>query len=181
MIEIKDIIENDKPDIFGITEILNKSNPTITAAELHIEGYDCFYNNDKWERGIALYFKSTLNAKKYTKFDEIDFTESDWGTFTSENKESLLIGCIYRSGSSSQQNLEQLNLLIKNPKIDKFDKTFIAGDFNFPNIRWGEANEKDFSEVINDAFLIQHITNPTRYRENQKSNIHTGSGAYKRN
>lgn len=84
MIEIKDIIENDKPDIFGITEILNKSNPTITAAELHIEGYDCFYNNDKWERGIALYFKSTLNAKKYTKFDEIDFTESDWGTFTSE-------------------------------------------------------------------------------------------------
>ena len=98
-----------------------------------------------------------------------------------KNKESLLIGCIYRSGSSSQQNLEQLNLLIKNPKIDKFDKTFIAGDFNFPNIRWGEANEKDFSEVINDAFLIQHITNPTRYRENQKSNIHTGSGAYRRN
>ena len=55
MDELKHIINNENPDLLGITEILSKCCKDITPAELKIEGYDCFYSEEKFERE-ALFF-----------------------------------------------------------------------------------------------------------------------------
>ena len=54
----------------------------------------------------------------------------------------------------------------------------IAGDFNYKNIDWehqyavtGQKHLIDFIESIQDCFLYQHITEPTRYRENEPPNL----------
>ena len=51
--------------------------------------------------------------------------------------------------------------------MSSFDKILIASDFNFPDIKWGESNEDNFSEIVKDAFMVEHIEKPTRFRENQ--------------
>jgi hypothetical protein len=65
------MIENDKPDIMLITEVIPKrqTNP-ITRALLQIEGYDCILNFDPEKdnlgasgiRGVAIYYKDSLSG-----------------------------------------------------------------------------------------------------------------------
>ena len=56
-----------------------------------------------------------------------------------------------------------------------YDRVFICGDFNYPTARWDGtwSNERDeaFHEAVRDGFFIQHINQPTRYREGQQSNV----------
>ena len=79
--EIIDVINNESPDILAFTELLNKKCPSITKAELKLNGYDEFYKdedkNDKMEkrRGVILYTKRSLNAKHFTGLDNLDFKE----------------------------------------------------------------------------------------------------------
>ena len=48
----------------------------------------------------------------------------------------------------------------------------LMGDFNYPNIDWGlgsrsiTPSERLFMNTINDSFLYQHVTSPTRVRQN---------------
>ena len=178
MDELKHLAEEEKPDLIGVTEILSKStsNRDITAAELKIEGYDCFYCEDTFERGTILYVKTTLNGRKFNEFKDIGFKESIWATFNTKNNENILVGCIYRRGKSTDENSENLKSIIKHELMNKFDRVLIAGDFNFPNINWQRGDSSDlqgeaFIETINDAYFIQHITQPTRIKNDQKKNI----------
>ena len=48
------------------------------------------------------------------------------------------------------------------------------GDFNFPDIDWEnwsslDSNSQEFIEIIQDTYLQQHVTQPTRYKEGQTS------------
>ena len=55
----------------------------------------------------------------------------------------------------------------------------IMGDFNFRDINWSDrttaSNEQHdstlFIENIRDSFLFQHVTKPTRIRENNEPSI----------
>ena len=54
----------------------------------------------------------------------------------------------------------------------------IAGDFNFKEIDWateycspGKQHLLDFVDTLQECFLFQHVTEPTRFRENEKPNI----------
>ena len=52
---------------------------------------------------------------------------------------------------------------------------YITGDFNFPNVNWFSVNNNNideiFVETLREAFLIQHVTKPTRIVEGQTHNI----------
>ena len=176
--ELKNIANEENPDLIGVTEILSKNNTynDITAAELNIDGYDCFYQEDLFERGTVLYMKKNLNGRMFNDFYEVGFKESTWATFNTNNNENILVGCVYRRGMSTDENSEKLNTILNHDKMNSFDRVLIAGDFNFPNINWQLKRASDqqgetFIEALNDAYLIQHITKPTRVRINQKSNI----------
>ena len=56
---------------------------------------------------------------------------------------------------------------------------FIAGDFNYPTIKWNawhvrglvENQAQLFLDALQDSFLFRHVTRYTRFREGQLRNI----------
>ena len=90
----------------------------------------------------------------------------------------LLIGCIYRSPSSSQESITQLSHLLNLVVTSRPSHLLITGDFNAPEIDWsGEAPKApsrhwsyELLELLRDQYLFQHVSTPTRYRPGQTPN-----------
>ena len=53
-------------------------------------------------RGVVIYVKSNLNAEQV--YFETNFKESVWCHINLQNRDILLIGCIYRSPNASDEN-----------------------------------------------------------------------------
>ena len=93
-----------------------------------------------------------------------DECESLWlRLYTGKNKFTI-IGICCKSPTASLDEVEKMIEQIKG--ASKF-QAVILGDFNYPGINWetGEAKslaDKQFFEMINDCFLIQHVRTPTR-------------------
>ncbi|MCP3849730.1 MAG: hypothetical protein GY694_05770, partial [Gammaproteobacteria bacterium] len=172
--EILTLIDNERPDILAFTELLDKKNPELSQAELKLQGYETFYGENPG-RGVVLYAREDLNAKRFNNLNSHNFSEHVWCTFKSENGETVLIGNVYRSPSSSDSNYDELLNILKSDIINTFDRVYITGDFNLPDIDWNSTNnsEKDqlFIETLREAFLVQHVDKPTRHMLGQKANI----------
>jgi hypothetical protein len=90
----------------------------------------------------------------------------------------FLLGLIYRSPNSDEENNQKLNALLLEAAELFPSRLCIAGDFNYPGINWtleqSEAGPNHaathFLKASKDAFLIQHQKDPTRFRQGQKSN-----------
>ena len=163
-----------KPDIIAITEIWPKNTKSKSEEEMFILNYDVFINKEN-KRGVALYLHKDLKAFECDIFDNVEFEESVWCQFVSVNGEKVLIGCIYRSSSTTNENKTKLFQILKSEKLTQFDKVCIVGDFNFPSMKWdgsweGEENN-DFMECLRDSFLTQKVKKPTRHRQGEKPNI----------
>ena len=52
------------------------------------------------------------------------------------NKDTLLVGCIYRSPNSSETNNINLLKLLREVSENRYSHKLIMGDFNFPEIDW---------------------------------------------
>ena len=94
------------------------------------------------------------------------------------DKTELLVCVVYRSPNSSDDNNNLMFDLLR--YINKFnkDKFIIIGDFNFPGIDWDHwitrnknKLELKFINLLQDNFLIQHVTFPTRARGNDDPHI----------
>ena len=91
--------------------------------------------------------------------------------------------CVYRSPSNDSTidgRTQSTNAVINLNKkaYQRNHNLFIVGDFNYKDIDWcndyallEKQHLTDFIEVLQTCFLYQHGTEPTRYRENEKSNI----------
>ena len=170
-------IDELKPDIIGLTEIIPKTKigQEINELEYNIKGYDSFYNSKTPYRGAVIYVHNSLNAVECENINNSDFDESIWCTFKGANKEKVLIGCIYRRHNEKKENDDKLFNLLKSEKLKVFDKVCIMGDFNFPKVKWGhtEVNQIDneIKEKIQDAFLIQKVKKPTRRRKQDNPSL----------
>ena len=51
-----------------------------------------------------VYFKKSMNARKYNELDSFNFVESVWATFNSHNKERVLIGCMPKLRITTNRN-----------------------------------------------------------------------------
>ena len=122
--------------------------------------------------GVLLYVIETLPAPNQLFFNslhtadyaacQVQLTEYNW----------VKVILIYRSPNSLKpiQN-SIIDFLRKDISYDDFGKLIIAGDFNYPEIDWihetasskARANEKQFFEAVRDAYLIQHVKEPTRH------------------
>ncbi|MCG8431354.1 MAG: hypothetical protein MJA29_09310, partial [Candidatus Omnitrophica bacterium] len=146
----------------------------INTAEYSLQDCDLFINKDPM-RGTALYIHKHLNAKECNIFERHDFKEAVWSDFKGKDGKKILIGCIYKSPNGTEENKEKLLNILRDEALADFDKIYIMGDFNFPQIKWnGKAvtsNDLEFVEALRDSFLAQMICEPTRYREYQESNI----------
>ncbi|CAC5401807.1 unnamed protein product [Mytilus coruscus] len=88
--------------------------------------------------------------------------------------DQLLLSLIYRTPSNrSQEYIKQLNTLTTEACSKGYSHILIMGDYNFPEINWDswnspgestESNEYKFLENLQENFLFQHVTRPTRWR-----------------
>ncbi len=139
MSELKNIIAmcQQQPLVIGITEVKPKNHRyTIEKSELALEEYDMFPCNISNEtgRGIVLHIHKNINATEYKV--NSGFTESVWVTARLNKNDKLIIGLVYRSPSSTDENSKLLNDLIRRQCSRGFSHVLIMGDFNMNHIDW---------------------------------------------
>ena len=97
-------------------------------------------------------------------------------------KDRLLCGCMYRIPTKDKTSTAISSKLVCDVIKKAMDRNpthiLIGGDINYKEIDW--VNEflaencqhiYAFLEIIQDYFLKQHITEPTRYREGEESSL----------
>lgn len=171
------ITETHDPDILVITEMESKNpNRKLQECEIQLQGYTAFHNLETGPRGVCIYIRDTLNPNE----SEIrpDFEESVWVEIKEKATEKTLIGCVYRSPNGSDENNNKLNSFISEIGNKKQTNLILIGDFNYPKIKWNDEGfgvtedkkSEEFLESTRKAYLLQHITEPTRHRIGQRSN-----------
>ena len=167
--ELEIVIKETQPKIIAVTEIIAKNQNAFEKTEYNIPGYDLFVNENP-NLGAALYMKNDLNAVQNVELSKYSFQESVWCNFKTKQGEGVLVGCIYRSPSSGEENFDNLIDLLRSKEFDKFSKICIMGDFNLPNVNWdgytSSARDRTFVEALRDSFLENMVKNPTRRRGN---------------
>ena len=172
---LEDLVKDYHPDIIGITEAIPKNlNEGIKEVELSINGYEMFSNLKG--RGVCLYISSRLKASPANIKDS---TEGVWCEIRLRKQDKLLIGCIYRSPNSTDDDNKKISGMLKQATEIKATHTLIMGDFNHPEIDWQQCScdkssnhpASKFLETIRDSFLYQHVTQATHFRSCQKANV----------
>ena len=170
----------ENPDFIAICETWFQNDPLnhkfYPDECLQLHGYNSYrYDNNSAVRGgILLYIKPMFDGgvcKEMNKKAE-NFEESAWhwlrlptGTKTSDK---LLLGCVYRKGSTSMENNKELYDVIE--ECCKMNNLVtLCGDFNYPGISWNtwqgsHDHETQFLDAIDDNNLVQHVKDFTRKR-----------------
>ena len=178
-------INKEQPMIIGITEVKPKNSmDKLFPAEFSIDNigdYDspfCKNITTNIGRGILLYVHKQLQAKEVemkTEFQEALFVEINLN-----EQDKLLVGCIYRSESGTEENNNNLRAMVREAASKSYSHILMMGDFNYPDINWKnwttksentENQEFKFIECIRDNFLSQHVQEPTRVRGNDTPNL----------
>ena len=118
--ELLNFVVDKSPKIIAVTEITANNKLHANNVEYHVDGYALSMNNNS-RRGISLHLHLSLKAQELPGFNKTDFKESLWASFDSQDKRKLLIGCVYRSPNSSDDNIQQLTLL-RDKSIGGFDE-----------------------------------------------------------
>ena len=179
--ELNQLAADREPDIICVTEILPKNSTSdVQQSEFCLDGYNCFTNIGKQnsKRGVAIYVKKSL---KSTSIDnDPSFIESTWCEVSiNDNTEKLVIAGVYRSPNSTNENNLALNKAILERTVNQ-KYVLIMGDFNHPEIKWNGSNGRThvdenhkayrFLDTVRDAFLFQHVIEPTHFRGLQTPN-----------
>ena len=174
--ELHAYIDTYHPNIICLTETLpkyrplNSEPPTIT-----IPGYTGYHAT--LGRGITVLIDSDLKAEELSMTSI--FLESTWLKISLKNNRILLLGCLYRSPNSNEENNNHLLDLLEEASRREKDHLVIVGDFNMKEIDWAEhkvnTRESHLSyrtfDKVNDLFLEQLVTEPTRHREGEQANV----------
>lgn len=169
-----------KIDIAIVTEIKPKNRSTeTTTCELTIQGYDLFSNLENDGRGIAIYITNALSSQVHQLQINTNFKENIWLSVHLKGQDSLTLGVIYRSPSSSHENNTDLVSMLKEICNTNPSHLLITGDFNYPDMNWelgtqtvkSDNNLQAFLDTLQDNYLNQHVSQPTRHRSGQHQNI----------
>ena len=166
--------EDIPPHIIALSEVKPKYHKReLHLTEYQLDGYNIEHKNIIGEssgRGLIVYTREMLTCNIHEP--STSFEENLFISVKLNNDESLMLGLLYRSPTSSEANNNKLNKLIDEICENNPSRTLLIGDFNFPRIEWtslttsatGEGKEFHFIEKIRDKFLTQHVTEPTRCR-----------------
>ena len=166
-------VEIHNPDIIVLAETKPKNTRyKLQTSEIQVDGYTLHENIEESGRGVCIYAKAKLNPSEI-KVNTYGSEESVWVEIGGNN----VVGCIYRSPNSSEENNCKINEMMRNLTALKHN-LLVMGDFNYPEIIWTDpeavhATERKadaFLQSTYDSYLIQHVQGPTRYRGNQTQN-----------
>ena len=184
MDDLRKIVRIHKPQIVAVTESWGK--PYMEDKTFELDKYS-MYRTDRiggGAGGTLLYVSNDLGQRECRALkrpgNTVPFDSSTWCWVTPTKGKKVLVGCIYRSPSSSTVNNDKLLKLIKQANdIAGGSRLLLLGDFNVPNIDWenrvpeprARKIEKDFFETITDNLMYQHVKENTRIRGPQKSTL----------
>ncbi len=129
------------------------------------------------KRGITIYVMDQIKVIEVEFLN--DFEEQLWIRATLRGSDSLLIGCIYRSPSKDATvETNKLCDLLRQVIDTVPTHLLIAGDFNYSQINWTDWNSsgsdnhytQNFIKTVQDCFLFQYVSRPTRYRQRNVPN-----------
>ena len=173
-------------DIIALTEMKPKVGLIPDHQVMELPDYDLFTSNFSAEatRGTGIYVKKDLLAKQVYPAVSCSFQDCTWVTLKGQDGTSMLAGVIYRSGSPIKAIPLDLDLhsMLAWAASTSYSHKVVVGDFNHPEIFWTpdpevpeginrESPARKFIECIHDAYFLQHITEPTRYREGQRPTL----------
>ena len=128
-------IQNNKPDIIAITEVLPKHHAVdISASQYAVDGYNMFCSDVTQGRGCIIYVKSAIPASCVNI--GVFFLESVWCRIDLAGSDKLLLGCVYRRPNSTIDNNQKLLNLFARVNEINLSHSLIMGDFNIKEIDW---------------------------------------------
>ena len=174
--ELSSRITDEFPDIICIAKVKPKNLKRTLSLVEYIVGYNTEALNIVQEtgRGMLLFIKKDIN---YKLVDVSLFTDSvpqeviECEVVTN-NGNSLIIACVYRSPNSAAENTNSLNRSLRASAKRYYSNLVVLGDFNYPKIDWThcttttKTNDPNFMfrQTIRDCFLQQYMKSPTRGR-----------------
>ena len=172
------------PSIIGVTEVKPKNKQTqIKEPEYSLSevgNYDMFcanIENDK-RRGCILYISQELKAVQIHL--NVEYEEYVCASVKLNNEDKLPIGLVYRSPNCNNDDNNMLQELLSEACNNNCSHILIMGDFDMPNIDWenwhSEGDSADttgykFIECLQDNYLFQQVTKPTRWRGDDTPHI----------
>ena len=175
--ELSSRITDEFPNIICIAEVKPKNfKRTLSLVECNIVGYNTKALNIVQDTGrrMLLFIKKDI---KYKLVDTSLFTDSlpqevIACQVVTNNGNSLIIACVFRSPNSTADNTNSLNQTLRALAKRYYSNLVVLGDFNYPKIDWTHCttttNTNDpnfmFLETIRDCFLQQYVKSPTRGR-----------------
>ena len=168
--------ENKEPSIIAVTETWVKEN-----IQYNLDGY-ISYRNDRGDGygGAILYVKRGIEQRVCQPLNTQGYNNSAWCWIVEKGGKKTLVGNIYRSTSSTDENDRLLldKLLLAND-IAGDNRLLLLGDFNLPNVDWEDRDllrgakkiEEQMLDVVNDCFLYQHVKENTRFRNLESSTL----------
>ena len=102
----------------------------------------------------------------------LNFCDAIWCYINTADNALYLIGVVYRSPNSTDDNNRKLLSMFETINTMHFQHLMIMGDFNLPAIDYNnmtvgsdeESIGSKFFDITQDIFLFQHVTFNTRYR-----------------
>ena len=177
--ELKIRIHSESYDIIALNEIKPKNGHNPDLKTIQLPGYTlhaCNYENED-TRGTCIYINNKFKSAE-VKIQHHNFSDSTTAEIIGKNNLKMMITCMYRSGTPAKavaNDKEMYNLLRSLSNLPGYQSKVIVGDFNLNKIKWTpdpelnttteDSPEFMFVECIRDTFLVQHITEPTRYRD----------------
>ena len=178
--EIMNLIDAQNPHVLALTEF--GASDAISDSELGIVGYTLYRSNHSDGsggpgRGVALYVKNSINHSACPQMEEMEYDCSTWSIVKLAHNKSLLVGVVYRSPNSTDENNTSLLNLLQVASRSNCDYLNICGDFNFPLIDWSVCRSlesenslsADFVDLVAELSWYQHAQQSTRFRGSQNS------------
>ena len=163
--ELKCLLAHEHFDVISIAETFLDTQNIDLVSEYQLQGYK-FFNKDRIGRrggGVAVYIREYLNP---TRQDTPDNTTEHLSVNLTSGSTTLNFNVVYRKpGQTVDEDIKLYNSL--NTTINSNKESIIVGDFNLPNINWSnnigvESESHRLLDFIDDNFLHQTVTEPTR-------------------
>ncbi|KAK2145209.1 hypothetical protein LSH36_694g00026 [Paralvinella palmiformis] len=131
---------------------------------ISLKGYQSYTNLEAGShRGIAIYASNSIDQLVTEVSLNTTYEENIWQNIKLKGKDKLLLGCVYRSPSSTwQNNIKLFNLLQQIPEIEWTTWSTTKSE---------EHHRQKFIDACRNTYLHQHTTQPTCHRHGQNESL----------
>ena len=182
MLELRDYLKENQPDVFCITETKLKEEIQVNFED---EGYKCWRRDrrGKGGGGVIVMVRDDMNVEDVQYGD--DRAEVIGITIKTSKREKRKIITTYVPPKTNAWRIEEHREMQKevlscmNKMLERDQKVLIVGDFNCKSVNWAEmeetGNENSWSEGIIQMAMVntldQWVDECTRYRGEEEPAI----------